>query len=167
MLALLILLNSFFYAPDIYAFSVPAIDGTTIHFSDFKGKKMLLVNIASNSPYAKQLASLEKLYELHRDSLVVIAFPSDDFGNEPGDGTAIRNWAATVGAHFLIAAKGPAFGGAPSSFCQWLTTGKLNERMTHPVDKDFQKYLINEQGEMAAFFASFVDPMDELITNTL
>jgi glutathione peroxidase len=164
MLALLLACRLLFPAGDIYQFSVPDIDGKMIHFSDFKGKKMLLVNIASNSPYARQLASLEQLYEQFHDSLVVIAFPSNDFGNEPAGNASLKSLLTSqYRVRFLIAGKGAVSGTGQSGLFQWLTNGGLNGTMSRPVETDFQKYLINASGKVVGFFMPFVDPMDQMV----
>jgi glutathione peroxidase len=160
----MIAIQCLFFSPDIYSFSVPAIDGTTIHFSDFRGKKILLVNIASNSPYAKQLGSLEQLYEQYKDSLVVIAFPSNDFGHEPADNATLKSLLTSqYGVRFLIAAKGAVSGAGQPGLFEWLTNGNLNGTMSRPIGADFQKYLINANGQVVAFYMPFVDPMDQMV----
>lgn len=164
MLVLLLACRLLFPAGDIYQFNVTGIDGKVIHFSDFKGKKILLVNIASKSPYARQLSSLEQLYEQFNDSLVIIAFPSNDFGNEPADNSALGVLLTSqYGVHFLIAAKGGVSGAGQSQLFGWLTNGSLNGTMSRPVEADFQKYLINASGQVVAFFMPFVDPMDQMV----
>jgi glutathione peroxidase len=164
MLVLLLACRLLFPAGDIYQFNVTGIDGKVIHFSDFRGKKILLVNIASGSPYAKQLSSLEQLHEQFNDSLVIIAFPSNDFGNEPADNPALsRLLTSQYGAHFLIAGKGSVSGAGQSQLFSWVTNGSLNGTMSRPVEADFQKYLINANGQVVAFFMPFVDPMDQMV----
>ncbi|HEV2481496.1 MAG TPA: glutathione peroxidase [Puia sp.] len=164
MLALFLACRLLFPAGDIYQFSVTGIDGKVIHFSDFKGKHMLLVNIASGSPYANQIPHLEQLYEQLKDSLVVIAFPSNDFGNEPADDATLKNLLSSqYNVRFLIAAKGPVSGTGQPGLFNWLANGSLNGTMSHPVQADFQKYLINANGQVVAFFMPFVDPMDQMV----
>src|SRR6185436_8130841 len=78
------LLGIFFFDPSaIYDFKVNSLDGTAINFSDYKGKKILIVNTASKSPYTFQMEELEKLYRAYKGKLVVIAFPAGgDFGDQ-------------------------------------------------------------------------------------
>ncbi len=77
-----LLICFFIQITSIYSFDVQTINKGTIHLSDYTNKKILLVNIATGSEYANQLQSLEQLYQTYKDSLVVIAFPSNSFGNE-------------------------------------------------------------------------------------
>lgn len=75
-----------FLISTIYTYTLPAADGGNgIHLSDYQDKKILFVNTASNSEYAIQYASLEQLYQRYKDSLVIIAVPSNSFGNEQGE----------------------------------------------------------------------------------
>jgi glutathione peroxidase len=81
MLKLLILSVIIAATATVYGFKVNSIDGAQIDFGNFQHKKILIVNAASGSRYASQYASLERLYQLYKDSLIIIVFPSNSFGN--------------------------------------------------------------------------------------
>ena len=92
----------FFAAPDtsddkihksIYDYKVEALDGSTIDFADFKGKKILIVNTASKCGYTPQYEGLQALYEKHKDHLVIVGFPANNFGfQEPGSNDDIAEF---------------------------------------------------------------------------
>src|SRR5215510_1983831 len=93
MLSLLISLVAISFPHDIYSLSATDIYGDSINFSAYSGKKVLIVNTASASQYAYQYGQLEELYQSYKDSLVIITFPSNDFGNEPYDESNIIDFA--------------------------------------------------------------------------
>jgi len=154
----------------IYTISVNDNTGNAINFAAFTGKKILLVNTASNSTNAGQYAQLEQLYQLHKDSLVIIAFPSNDFGNEPGTIDSINSWVHTnYNIHYLLAEKTIVSGSEKSYLYNWLSDINANGMMNSSVSHDFYKYLINSEGKLIGIFNEEVDPLDskiqEAITN--
>lgn len=165
LIALLTLTN----LSDIYQFSMPAIGGgTTIHFSDFKGKKILVVNTASGSPYAEQYARLEQLYQQYKDKLVIVAVPSNDFQHETGSEQAIQNQVSSMyHVHYLLTGKASVTGAGACDLYRWLTTGPESGAMSSTVIKDFQKYLVGTDGHVIAYFNGAVDPMDQSIQDLI
>src|SRR5580698_5811755 len=95
---------------DIYQLSFKDNQGNVVNLSAFRGKKILIVNTASQSKYASQYSSLEQLYEKYQDSLMIIAFPSNDFGKEPGNDSAIAGYVAQYNIQFTLAAKSSVSG---------------------------------------------------------
>src|ERR1700710_3235478 len=95
------------YPKTIYEFKVPSIEGGTIDFSKFKGKKILVVNTASQCGYTPQYEGLEKLYEQYKDKLVIVGFPANNFGaQEPGSNAEIGAFCKkNYGVTFPMAAK--------------------------------------------------------------
>ena len=91
----------------IYDFKVPALDGGTINFANFKGKKIMIVNTASKCGNTPQYKDLETLYEKYKDKLVIVGFPANNFGNqEPGSNTEIKEFCKkNYGVSFPMAAK--------------------------------------------------------------
>lgn len=154
---------------DIYQYTVPGIAGSSsIKFSDFKGKKILVVNTASGSQFAGQYARLEQLYQQYKDSLVIIAFPSNDFNNEPGSEQDIQNSLRnSYSVHYLLAGKTSVTGTGQSDLYKWLTTGTQNGAMTSTVQYDFQKYLVGSDGYLIGYFTGAMDPMDSAIQNAI
>jgi glutathione peroxidase len=158
-----------FYFSDIYSFSVPATSGgTAINFSDFRGKKILIVNTSSNSLFTPQYGRLEQLYQQYKDSLVIVAIPSNDFNHEPGSDQDILSFVqSNYSIHYLLAGKTSVSGAGQSDLYKWLTTGSQNGAMSSTVQYDFQKYLVGSDGHLIGYFTGAMDPMDSTIQNAI
>lgn len=153
--------------PKIYQFKVASIDGGIIDFAQFKGKKILIVNTASECGYTPQYEGLEKLYQQYRDQLVIIGFPSNDFfRQEPGTNSEIQQFCTSkYNVTFPMAAKIEVKGNAMAPIYKWLTEKSLNGVENSKVKWNFNKYLINEEGEYMMHFLSSVTPdSQELLT---
>jgi glutathione peroxidase len=112
----LILVITSLWLTSFYDLQVAAIDNNTIDFQSFQGKKILLVNIATNSPRISQLAGLQQLRQQYGDSLVIIGFPSNSFGNEPKSNSEIKQFCESqYGVSFQLAAKSSVRGESPYS----------------------------------------------------
>lgn len=147
----------------IYSLSFRDTNGHLIHLSDFRGKKILFVNTASSGPYVKQYASLEQLYQQNKDSLVIIAFPSNDFGNEP-DSSNQHIQTSVYGQfniHFILASRISVRGSGQDSLYQWLTNSDKNGVKTNDAQSDFYKYLVDGSGNWIGVFSGMVDPMSK------
>ena len=155
--------------PTVYNFKVEGIDGNTIDFSKFKGKKILIVNTASKCGYTKQYAELEELYEKYKDKLVVIGFPANNFGGqEPGTNAEIKEFCTgTYNVTFPMAAKISVKGDDIHPLYQWLTSKAKNGVLDAEIKWNFNKFLLNEKGELVAYFPSKVTPLSEEITSKL
>jgi glutathione peroxidase len=152
--------------PSIYSLSFMDNQGHIIPFSRFQGKKILLVNTASGSSRTRQYASLERLYQQYKDSLVIIAFPSNDFGHEAGSDSTIRQGVTSqFNIHFILAAKISVTGGARDPLYQWLTHSTLNGIKDNEVGGDFYKFLIDQSGHWIGVFSDMVDPMSDEMLN--
>ena len=162
------LLLFLFVKTSIYSLHFTSADGVTMNFSDFKGKKILIVNTAGSSRFAAQYASLETLSQKYGPSLVVIAFPSNDFGHELSSDIQIKSALSTnLDAHYLLAAKTPVTGANASDVFKWLSNADANGVFQNPPHGDFFKYLIDEKGQMIGVFSGVVDPMDSTIQNAV
>lgn len=150
----------------IYDFKVAGLEGGTIDFSKFRGKKILIVNTASECGNTPQYADLEKLHEKYKDKLVIVGFPANDFGaQEPGNNQEIATFCKkNYKVKFPMAAKISVKGDEKAPIYQWLTEKKYNGYMDSDVKWNFQKYLINEKGELVAIFAHRTNPSSEEIT---
>lgn len=146
----------------IYDFKVAGVDGSTIDFSKYKGKKILIVNTASKCGYTPQYAALEKLYEKYKDKMVIIGFPANNFlFQEPGSNEQIATFCQkNYGVTFPIAAKISVKGRNMAPLYQWLTIKKYNNFQESSVKWNFQKYLINEKGQLVAVFPPATTPDD-------
>lgn len=154
-LSVVLLLSWAVPAESIYSYQQPASDGSTIVFNDFQQKKILLVNIATGSNKVAQLAELQQLQQQHADSLVVIGFPSNSFGNESRiDNNTIRAFCTVqYGVTFRIAAKGDVTGEQQIPVYAWLTHQDKNGQLNSQVKDDFQKYLLDRQGNIIGVFS--------------
>ena len=158
--------------PSVSFYSLSAINnkGETISFNLFKNKKILIVNTASECGYTPQYKGLEKLYQEHKENLVILAFPSNDFGKqEPGTDTEISTFCSVnYGISFPIFAKSEVIkSNNQNEVYQWLTQPEKNGWNHHEPDWNFNKYLINEEGELTHYFSSGVTPDSEELLNAL
>jgi glutathione peroxidase len=157
-----LLLSSFFLFDGIYDFQLVDIDGNTINLSDFQGKKILIVNTASNSEYAGQYGSLEQLYQKYSDSLVIIAVPSNSFGNEPESNDSVKNYVMNnYNIHYILTSKMDVAGDTIAPLFQWFAD------TSQSVNKDFFKFLISEQGDIIGVFDETIDPMNAIIQDMI
>lgn len=174
---MLLLFNFFFFGPppapkdkmhkSIYDYKVEALDGGTIDFSDFKGKKILIVNTASECGYTPQYEGLEALHKKYKGKLVIVGFPSNNFGyQEPGTNEDIASFCKkNYGVTFPMAAKIAVKGKEMSPIYHWLTKKEYNGYEDSNVKWNFQKYLIDENGKLIGVYSSKVKPdSDELIS---
>jgi glutathione peroxidase len=154
---------------NIHGFKVEALDGSTIDFASFKGKKILVVNTASECGYTPQYKDLEKLYETYKDKLVVIGFPANNFGGqEPGSNSEIKSFCTkNYDVSFPMAAKISVKGDDMAVIYQWLTQKEKNGVLNAEIKWNFNKFLIDENGRMMYKFESSVTPMSEEITGKL
>jgi glutathione peroxidase len=155
--------------PSIYGFKVEALDGGTIDFSSYKGKKILIVNTASKCGYTPQYTELQELYEKYKDKLVVIGFPANNFGGqEPGTNAEIKEFCTgKFNVTFPMAAKISVKGEDIHPLYQWLTSKEKNGVLDAEIKWNFNKFLVNEKGELVAYFPSKVKPMSEEIISKL
>ena len=151
----------------IHSFKVESIDGKIIDFSDFKGKKILIVNVASECGYTKQYAQLQELYELHQENLVIIGFPSNDFGGqEPRSAEEIQQFCSSkFGVTFPLTTKVNIKSSPVHPIYEWLTKKSKNGVLDAEVKWNFNKFLINENGKLEKALPSSVTPLDEDILN--
>ena len=153
----------------IHQFKVEGLDGKTIDFANFKGKKILVVNTASECGYTPQYEGLEKLYETYSSKLVIVGFPTNDFGKqEPGSNKEIGVFCKkNYGVTFPMAAKISVKGNDVAPIYKWLTSKKLNGVADAEITWNFNKFLLDENGLLIKKFESKVKPLDKDITNLL
>ncbi len=156
-------------AQSIHSFTVKSIDGKDIKMSSFKGKKILVVNTASKCGYTPQYESLEKVYEQYKDKLVIIGFPCNQFGGqEPGSNEEIVEFCKkNYGVTFPLADKVDVKGANTAAIYQWLTQKSKNGVLDASISWNFNKFLLDENGKMIAYFPSNVKPDSEAILSNL
>jgi glutathione peroxidase len=146
--------------------SVPTIDGKgTLKMIDFKGKYVLCVNVASECGYTPQYADLQKLAEKYADKLVVIGFPCNQFmGQEPGTAEDIQTFCKkNYGVTFPLSQKISVKGEEQHPIYQWLTTKSLNGVSDATIKWNFNKILVDPNGNWLKHFGSGVNPLSEEI----
>ena len=155
--------------PAIYDIAINSLSGEPIELSQFEGKKMLFVNVASECGFTKQYKGLQKLSDAYRDSLVVIGVPCNQFGHqEPGDSSQIQSFCErNFGVTFLLTEKIQVKGSNKHPLYNWLTEKKLNGKKSSSVKWNFQKYLVDENGNLIDFYYSITKPLSSKITKHL
>jgi glutathione peroxidase len=153
-------------AQSIHTFKVTGIDGKQINLAAYKGKKILIVNTASKCGYTPQYESLQKVYDQYKDKLVILGFPCNQFGGqEPGTNEEIAAFCkANYGVNFPLADKIDVKGTNIAPIYQWLTQKAKNGVLDANIGWNFNKFLIDENGKMLAYFPSNVKPESDAIT---
>lgn len=153
----------------IYDIEINSLQKNPIHLSDFKGKHLLFVNVASKCGFTPQYKDLEKLHKEYADSLVVIGVPCNQFGKqEPGNNQEIEEFCkVNYGVSFLITEKIYVKGQQQHSLYKWLTSRELNNKKSSSVKWNFQKYLVSPEGKLIDYYFSITKPMSSKITKHL
>ncbi|MFB6319679.1 glutathione peroxidase [Saccharicrinis sp. FJH54] len=149
-----------------YDFKVETITGDSISLSEFKGKKILVVNTASKCGFTPQYEDLEKLYETYKDDdFVIIGFPANNFlHQEPGSNEEIAKFCKmNYGVTFPMMAKISVKGKDMHPLYEWLTTKKENGVLNTKISWNFQKFLIDKNGKLIKTLPPKTKPMDEEI----
>ena len=147
----------------LYDFKVKDINGDNFDLSQLKGKKVLVVNTASKCGFTPQYADLEKLYETYKDkNFVIIGFPANNFAHqEPGSNEEISEFCTkNYGVTFPMMSKISVKGDDIDPLYLWLTT-----KMDTDVKWNFQKFMVNEKGEVVNYALSKVKPFDDKIVD--
>jgi len=153
-----------------YSLSDTAIDGNKFNFSALKGKKVLLVNTASDCGYTGQYEELQKLSDKFKGKLVVIGFPANDFKEqEKGTDEEIAKFCKlNYGIDFLLMKKSTVVKGASqNSVFKWLTEPAQNGWNEQQPVWNFSKYLVDENGRLINYFSPSIPPLDKELTNAI
>jgi glutathione peroxidase len=148
---------------------VKSIDGKDVDFSQFKGKKVLIVNVASECGYTPQYEDLQKLSETYKDKLVILGFPANNFGGqEPGTNEDIQTFCKkNYGVTFPLFEKISVTGDDQHPIYKWLTTKDMNGWNDQQPKWNFNKYMLDESGSLIKYYSSTVKPFDNEIVNQL
>ena len=147
--------------PKLYSFTMKTIDGKERSLASYRGKVLLIVNVASKCGYTSQYADLEKLYEqYHEKGFEILGFPANDFlRQEPGSDTQIKEFCSTMyGVTFDMFSKISVKGSEQHPLYQYLTE---ESSVPGAVKWNFQKYLVNRKGEVVTKFSPGTEPMDD------
>lgn len=153
-----------------HQFKVQTLEGEDFSFESLKGKKVLIVNTASQCGYTPQYEELETLYKKYGGThFEIIGFPCNDFGaQEPGSAEEIRSFCQkNYGVTFPLMEKVHVVGENQHPLYEWLSDKTLNGKLDTQVKWNFHKYLMNEDGTLVAEFKSSVSPLDDQITSLL
>ena len=153
----------------IYHVKINSLQGKPINLSDYKGKKILFVNVASKCGFTPQYRDLQKLYDQYQDQLMIIGVPCNQFGKqEPGTSSEIQEFCqVNYGVNFLITEKVDVKGNNQHPLYNWLTQKSENGKRSSSVKWNFQKYLIDENGELIDYYYSITKPTSKKITKYL
>ena len=153
----------------IYDFKLKTIDGEEITLAKFKGKKMLLINTASECGFTPQYKNLQALHEQYGSKVVLIGFPANNFGKqEPGTDAEIKSFCTkNYGVTFQMMDKVSVVGADAAPLYKWLSNKDENGTCSDAPNWNFCKYLIDEKGNIVKFFPSKVDPLSKDITSLL
>ena len=153
----------------IYQYTIEGIGGETIDFEAFKGKYILVVNVASECGYTPQYEQLQELYENYKDKLVIVGVPCNQFGGqEPGSEAKIQKFCKVrYGVTFPLTKKVDVKGKNQHELYKFLTAKSLNSLEDSNVRWNFQKYLLDTKGHLVKIYPSSASPFDvvDLIEN--
>ena len=154
---------------NIYDIEIKSLQNTPIQLSDFKGKYILFVNVASKCGFTPQYKDLEKLHNSYKESLVVIGVPCNQFGKqEPGNNQEIKEFCQlNYGVSFLMTEKINVKQTNQHPLYTWLTSKRLNNKKNSSVEWNFQKYLVSPDGKLIDYYFSITSPLSSKITKHL
>ena len=153
---------------NVYHFAVKDINGRSLDLSAYKGKKILIVNTASECGYTPQYEALEALYKQNKDHLVIIGFPANNFGGqEPGTNADIASFCTSkYHVTFPMASKISVKGADIDPLFQWLTSEK-NSDFTGDIKWNFEKFLLDENGVLIHRYRSSTKPSDPALMDAV
>ncbi len=155
---------------NFHSFTMQNIDGQDINLAQYKGKKVLVVNTASKCGLTPQYEGLEALYEKYKDkNFVIVGFPANNFlQQEPGTNNEIKQFcSAEYNITFPMMSKISVKGDDMHPLYQWLTKKSQNGKFDADVKWNFQKFMIDENGELVDFLNPKQKPDDEKLINWL
>lgn len=153
-----------------YSLQAVSIDGTPVDWTLLKGKKVMLVNTASDCGYTAQYAALQQLQDRFVDRMVVIGFPANDFKQqEKGDDAAIADFCQrNYGVRFMLTQKTTVIPGSlQHPVYRWLTDSLQNGWNTKAPSWNFSKYLVDEEGRLTHYFDPSVSPLSDVLINAI
>jgi glutathione peroxidase len=162
-------LNEDVMAKSFYDFKMKDLNGKEVDFSSFKGKKIMVVNVASKCGYTPQYEALQKLYEANSDKLVILGFPANNFGGqEPGSNEEIQSFCSeNYGVTFPMFEKISVKGFDKDPLYRWLSDASMNGWNNEEPSWNFCKYILDEKGELIKFLPSKVAPLDQQILDII
>jgi glutathione peroxidase len=157
-------------AASIYDYDLETIDYRKLHLSDFEGKVLMIVNVASRCGYTPQYAALQQLYLRYKDQgFVIIGIPSDDFGQgEPGSNPEIKQFCRRkYDVTFPMMSKSLINVNPRLPIYEYLTDLEQNPRTGGPIKWNFTKFLISRDGKIVNRFEPAVEPTDSSVVSAV
>ena len=157
-------------AASVYDFTLDSIDGKPTPLSSFKGKVVMLVNVASRCGYTPQYAGLESLYEAHKDQgFVIVGIPANNFmAQEPGTNAEIKTFCKSkYDVKFPMMSKISVKGDDKTPLYQFLTSKQENPKTGGEIQWNFTKFLVDRNGNIVARFEPAVTPQDPAVTSAV
>lgn len=156
-------------AQSIHNFTIKGLKGEEIKFSDYAGKKILLVNVASECGLTPQYAQLEEMYREFSDKFVIVGCPANNFGKqEPGTDAEIQEFCSlNYGVSFPLSTKISVKGKDQHKLYQFVTQKTQNGVQDSEVSWNFQKYVFDEQGFLTTIFDPQTEPASDEVLATL
>lgn len=153
----------------VYDYQLQAIDGSEMDLSQYKGKKILFVNTASQCGLTPQYSQLQDLHEAFKNKVQIIGLPCNDFGAQEPESEDKISYFCEVNYHitFPLTKKIKVLGDDKHPLYKYFTEKELNGLEDSEVKWNFQKYLVNEQGELVKVFSPMVEPMSEELISEL
>jgi glutathione peroxidase len=162
-----ILAISISFSVSIYSFTLTTNSGISLNLNNYRNKKILIVNIAASGDGVTQIAELEQFYRKHKDSVLVLAFPTNSFGNTPQNNNVIRNFLNAQGVTFPVMNKTDVTGSQAHPLYKWLASDTSNGFEKIQITEDFQKILIGKKGRIRGVFSSAIRPGNAHLTNAM
>lgn len=152
-----------------YSLQGTLIDKTIFDFNNLKGKKVLLVNLASNCGFTPQYQELEKLNQLYTPNLQVLGFPANDFkSQEPGTDDQIEEFCRrNYGVSFHLFTKASVLKPGQQQVFEWLSSKEKNGWNDQPPSWNFCKYLVDENGNLLYIFKPSISPLNVVVINAI
>ncbi|MDF1673646.1 MAG: glutathione peroxidase [Vicingaceae bacterium] len=153
----------------IYDMKINSLTGEKIELEKFKGKTILFVNVASKCGFTPQYKDLQELHTKYKEKLVIIGVPCNQFGGqEPGSAKEIESFCQkNYGVNFLMTEKIDVKGDNQHPLYSWLTKKELNGVKSSSVKWNFQKYMVDKNGDFIDFFYSTTSPLSDKIINNI
>lgn len=167
-------MNTIFLLPllslflNFHSLTVVDTNANTVSLNSYINKKILIVNVSDNIKYQNQYTELEQLYQTYKDSLMIIAVPTNNFNTEPRTNDSIRNYLVNqYNIHFLLAAKSDVVGNNAIDIYQWFADTTKNGSFSIVINRDFQKILVGKNGKIIGFFNSSTTPLNTKIQEAI